>query len=273
MQPDISAIAALIEEVAAVEIMPRFERLAAHEVREKSPGDLVTVADEAAEAWLTPRLLDALPGSLVLGEEAAAADPDILRHLVEAESLWLIDPIDGTANFAGGRPRFAVMIAYLHRGRASASWIYDPIGRRMAVAERGSGAFLDGRRLTVAPPTKAVAEMRGTLHVGQYGEPALRARVQERRHLVAAVKSLRCAGLEYMRLADGEVHFSMYSRLMPWDHAPGVLLHGEAGGHAAYIEGGDYDPARIGERGLMLAPDAASWQALHDLLLAPQARR
>lgn len=273
MQPDISEIAVLIEEVAAVEILPRFERLAAHEVREKSPGDLVTVADEAAEAWLTPRLLDALPGSLVLGEEAAAADPEILRRLVEAESLWLIDPIDGTANFADGRPRFAVMIAYLHRGQASASWIYDPIGRRMAVAERGGGAFLDGRRLTVARPANTVAEMTGTLHVGQYGEPALRARVQERRHLVAAVKSLRCAGLEYMRLADGETHFSMYSRLMPWDHAPGVLLHGEAGGHAAYIEGGAYAPARSNARGLMLAPDAASWQALHDLLLAPDPSR
>ena len=273
MQPDIPKVAALIEEVAAIEILPRFERLAAHEVREKSPGDLVTVADEAAEAWLTPRLLAVLPGSLVLGEEAAAADPEILRHLVEAESLWLIDPIDGTANFAGGRPRFAVMIAYLHRGQATASWIYDPIGRRMAVAERGGGAFIDGRRLAVARPPDAIAEMTGTLHVGQYGEPALRARVQERRHLVAAVKSLRCAGLEYMRLADGEIHFSVYSRLMPWDHAPGVLLHGEAGGYAAYIEGGAYDPARIDARGLMLAPDAASWQALHDLLLAPQANR
>jgi fructose-1,6-bisphosphatase/inositol monophosphatase family enzyme len=273
MKPDIQKVAALIEEVAAIEILPRFERLAAHEIREKSPGDLVTVADEAAEAWLTPRLLAALPDSLVLGEEAAAAAPEILRHLVEAESLWLIDPIDGTANFAGGRPRFAVMIAYLHRGQAVASWIYDPVGRRMAVAERGAGAFIDGRRLAVAPPPAGVAEMTGTLHVGQFGEPALRTRVQERRHLVAAVKSLRCAGLEYMRLADGQIHFSLYSRLMPWDHAPGVLLHAEAGGHAAYLEGGSYDPARIDARGLMLAPDAASWQALHDLLLAPDANR
>lgn len=273
MKPDIQTVAALIEEVAAVEILPRFERLAAHEVREKAPGDLVTVADEGAETWLTPRLLAALPGSLVLGEEAAAADPEILRHLHEAESLWLIDPIDGTANFAAGRPSFAVMIAYLHHGQAAASWIYDPIGRRMAVAERGAGAFVGGRKLAAAPAPANVAEMTGTLHVGQFGDPALRVRVQERRHLVAAMKSLRCAGLEYMRLAEGQTHFSLYSRLMPWDHAPGVLLHVEAGGYAAYLDGRPYHPARIDARGLMIAPDGASWQALHDLLLAPEGSR
>lgn len=269
MGPDIQNVAALIEEVAAVEILPRFERLAAHEVREKSPGDLVTVADEAAEAWLTPRLLAAVPGSLVLGEEAAAADPAILRHLDEADSLWLIDPVDGTANFAGGRPRFAVMVAYIRLGQVIAGWIHDPVGRRMAMAEYGSGAYIGGRRLTAAPAPATLAEMKGTLHAGQFGDPVLRARVQARRHLVEAVKSLRCAGLEYMRLAEGQIHFSLYTRLMPWDHAPGVLLHAEAGGHAGYLEGGAYDPARIDMSGLLLAPDAASWRILRDALLAP----
>ncbi len=273
MRPDITRVATLIEEVAAAEILPRFERLAAHEIREKSPGDVVTIADEAAEAWLTPRLLDLMPGSRVLGEEASAADPELLRHLDEAESLWLIDPVDGTANFASGRPRFAVMIAYIRLGQVIAGWIHDPVGRRMAVAERGAGAFIDGRRIAVAPAPAAVSGMSGTLHAGQFGDPALRARIQGRRHLVQAVKSLRCAGLEYMRLAEGQIHFSLYTRLMPWDHAPGALLHEEAGGHAAYLDGGGYDPALIDRTGLLLAPDAASWQVLRDLLLAPDSGR
>ncbi len=273
MKPDIDKVAALLAEVAAVEILPRFERLAAHEVREKGPGDLVTVADEASEAWLTPRLLDLLPGSMVLGEEAAAADPDLLRRLDEADSLWLIDPIDGTANFAAGRPRFAVMVAYISRGHVIGAWIYDPIGRRMAVAERGGGAFLDGNRLRVAAPPGSLAELRGTLHAGQFGDPELRQRVQSRRHLVDSVKSLRCAGLEYMRLAEGQIHFCLYTRLMPWDHAPGVLLHAEAGGHAGYLEGGAFDPARIDMSGLLLALDGRSWQALHDVLLGPEVTR
>lgn len=274
MGPDIDKVAALVAEVAATEILPRFERLAAHEVREKGPGDLVTIADEAAEAWLAPRLLELIPGSMVLGEEAAAADPELLRRLDEAESLWLIDPVDGTANFAAGRPRFAMMVAYIRFGQVIGAWIYDPIGRRMALAERRGGAFLDGRRLSVAPPPARVAEFTGALHAGQFGDPELRHRVHSRRHLVTSIKSLRCAGLEYMRLAEGQIHFCLYTRLMPWDHAPGVLLHAEAGGHAAYlVEGGEYDPAKIDMSGLLLAPDAGSWQALHDVLLGPDRAR
>jgi fructose-1,6-bisphosphatase/inositol monophosphatase family enzyme len=273
VKPDIARVAALVEEVAAIEILPRFEKLAAHEVREKSPGDLVTVADEAAEAWLTPRLLAELPGSLVVGEEAAAADPEVMRHLDEAESLWIIDPVDGTANFASGRPGFAVMIAYIHRGEVVAGWIYDAVGRRMAVAEHGAGAFTNGQRLRVGAAPADPADMSGTLHAGQFGDPVLRQRIQERRTRLRAVKSLRCAGLEYMRLADGSLDFSLFTKLMPWDHAPGVLLHREAGGHAGYLEGGGYDPAAIHRSGLLLAPDPASWRRLRDLLLAPDPGR
>lgn len=270
MRPDVEAVTALIEEVAAIEILPRFEKLAAHEIREKSPGDVVTIADEAAEAWLTPRLTDLLPGSLVLGEEAAAIDPEILRRLDEADSLWLIDPVDGTANFAEGRPRFAVMVAYVHLGKVLGGWIHDPVNRRTAVAEQGGGAFLDGRRLQVAAAPDAVREMTGTIHGSKFADRDLVSRVQARRHLVNAVKSLRCAGLEYIRLAEGGTHFSLFSSMMPWDHAPGVLLHAEAGGYSSYLEGGAYDPARIDAGGLLMAPDAASWHGLHRLLIAPE---
>jgi fructose-1,6-bisphosphatase/inositol monophosphatase family enzyme len=173
-------------------------------------------------------------------------------------------------NFAEGRPRFAVMVAYVHLGNILAGWIHDPINRRNAVAEQGSGAFLDGERLSVAPAPQSAREMTGTLHTGKLANPVLRQRVQERRGLLNAVKSLRCAGLEYIRLAAGEMHFSLFTNLLPWDHAPGVLLHAEAGGFAAYLEGGPYDPARITASGMLIAPDPASWRALHRLLLAPE---
>jgi fructose-1,6-bisphosphatase/inositol monophosphatase family enzyme len=109
--------------------------------------------------------------------------------------------------------------------------------------------------------------MRGTLLAGFFGRPELGRRVQSRRDRVTAVKSLRCAGHEYMRLAAGELDFSLFTKLMPWDHAPGVLLHAEAGGHAAYLDGAAFRPARIDAGALLLAPDAASWQKLHDTLL------
>jgi fructose-1,6-bisphosphatase/inositol monophosphatase family enzyme len=267
MVPDIDKVTGLITETAAVEIMPRFQRLAEADIREKSPGELVTVADEAAEAWLAPPLTALIPGSLVLGEEAAAREPALIDRLSGDGTIWVIDPIDGTANFAAGRPGFAVMVALVRHGALLASWIHVPAEAITAVAEVGEGAWIGTRRLKAAAPTADVAAMAGTLHAGFFGRPDLGRRLQSRRDRVQALKSLRCAGLEYIRLAAGDMHFSMFTKLMPWDHAPGVLLHREAGGYSAYLEGGAFHPAEISHSGLLLAPDRTSWQSLNDALL------
>jgi fructose-1,6-bisphosphatase/inositol monophosphatase family enzyme len=265
--PDPDAVAALITEIAAAEVMPRFCRLARHEIREKKPGDLVTIADEAVEERLTHALRSLLPGSLVLGEEAAAADPAVLDRLLGHEAVWIVDPIDGTGNFAAGRPVFAVMVALVRSGRVLQAWIHDPVAGRTASAAAGAGAWLDGARLHVARPHADPAAMSGTILAGTFGQRELGRRLQERRDRVRAVRSLRCAGHEYLRLIRGEMDFALFSRLMPWDHAPGVLLHAEAGGYSAYLEGGAFDPGRIDASGILLAPDRASWEALYRALL------
>lgn len=82
---NIEKVAAIIAEVAAREIQPRFRNLLAHEMREKSPGDVVTVADEQAELALTPLLIGQVPGSIVIGEEAAAKDPNILQKMTAGQ--------------------------------------------------------------------------------------------------------------------------------------------------------------------------------------------
>lgn len=265
MRLDVDAVTRIIERTAAEEVMPRFRALADHEVREKAPGDLVTVADEAAERRLSHELCALHPGTLVLGEEAAAADPGALELVRGAEPLWIVDPIDGTGNFAAGRPIFAVMVALVHGGRTLAAWINQPIAGRTAVAEVGAGAWIGGRRLRVAP-TAAPAEMRGSLHADTFATKAVARQVARRRERVGAIKSLRCAGVEYLRMAAGETHFSLFTKLMPWDHAPGVLIHGEAGGTARTLDGVAYGPARRDAPALILAPDEAGWQALHAAL-------
>ena len=112
MTVDIEAVTAILREVAAEEVMPRFRSLAEHEVRAKDGGELVTVADIAAERQITRRLRDLLPGSQVVGEEATAEDPGLLDTFAQEDGwIWVIDPIDGTSNFAGGRPVFALMVA------------------------------------------------------------------------------------------------------------------------------------------------------------------
>src|SRR4051794_10278381 len=106
---------ALMAGAAGRAILPRFCALAQHEIEGKSPGELVTVADREAEALLAAGLAPLLPGSRVIGEEACSADPRLIDALGEG-IVWLVDPLDGTGNFAAGRPEFAVMVALLRDG-------------------------------------------------------------------------------------------------------------------------------------------------------------
>ena len=264
--PDPRIVADLIRTIAQVEVLPRFRQLARHEVREKSPGDFVTVADEAMEAALAPKLAALMPGSLLVGEEDSARDITVMERLASHQPVWVIDPVDGTANFAEGREVFAVMLALVEHDEVLAGWIYEPVTDRMSYAVRGGGAFLDGRRL--AKPT-AENTYRGVLAVGMKGDPALAPRVQKRRDRVQPVKSVRCAGVEYMRLALGEVDFLMFSGTMPWDHAPGAAIVEELGGHVSYIDGKGYRPSgALQSGGILAARDRATWDEVYKRLIA-----
>ncbi|HWK47338.1 MAG TPA: inositol monophosphatase [Stellaceae bacterium] len=260
----IDTIAPLIRETAATEILPRFERLEAADIHEKGPGDLVTVADLASERMLTQRLRDLVPGALIVGEEATAADAAVLDRLTGDEPVFVIDPIDGTSNFAAGIPLFAVMVAYVRGGEILASWIYDPVRDLMAEARAGAGATLNGRPIRVAPTTTP-ENMSGSFSV-RYGNRQLVRKIAGRSNLVGSTFSFRCAGQEYLAMASGKVHFALYHRLMPWDHAPGWLLHREAGGFSRRLDQSAYSPRHL-DGGLLLAPDETSWQALHAVLI------
>jgi fructose-1,6-bisphosphatase/inositol monophosphatase family enzyme len=265
MTPDPDRVAAYIRETAEIDVMPRYRQLAAHEVFEKSPGDVVTIADREAEARLG-RMLDGLmPGALVVGEEGAHGDPGLLKKLDREEGpLWIIDPVDGTANFAAGRPVFALMVAFVEGGETRAGWIYDPVGDAMAVAVRGEGAELNGRSIHLSAPG-GDERMTGRVNFGLIAKdrrPGVRRRLEERFNIE---KSMRCAGHEFCSLATGGSHFRLYNRLWAWDHAPGVLLHREAGGYAARQDGAPY---RSTERttGLLSAPDVDSWHRINEIL-------
>jgi fructose-1,6-bisphosphatase/inositol monophosphatase family enzyme len=135
---------------------------------------------------------------------------------------------------------------------------------------RGEGAWIespDGHRhdLHVAAPVP-VAEMVGAINWSYLPEP-LRSRVTARLPRIRAAVGLRCAAHEYRLVAGGHAHALLYNRLMPWDHAPGWLLHHEAGGYSARFDGSAYGPLVTGG-GLIVTPDRASWEALHAAMLA-----
>ena len=244
---DMDAVRLLIEEASHSVIMPRFRQLGGQEIDQKAgPHDVVTIADRESEAFLTPRLRDLIPGSTVVGEEAVSADEGIMEALRRPGTCWLIDPVDGTANFAVGNGLFAVMVALVQDGDAVAGWIHDPVRNITAMAHKGDGAWqreADGslRRLaTPKPPT--LAHLSGAPNM-RYGDRDFAARIAYRLDRTAGMMMLRCAGQEYLAMADGQIHYAVYNRAMPWDHAAGTLLIAEAGGIARRLDGSAYRAA------------------------------
>lgn len=265
---DTERVADLMAEVAAAEIVPRFQSLAQGDVSEKAGGELVTVADVAAERALERRLTALLPGSLVVGEEAVAETPAVMDRLRDPDPVWVIDPIDGTGNFASGKENFAIQIALVRSGETLGAWIYAPILRRLALGEKGGGALLDGRRARIEAVDLPPAQLKGTLHAGMFSTPEMGRLMQQRRSRVDAQKSRSAASVEYLRLLGREMHFSFFTKLKPWDHAPGSFLLREAGGTARFTDTREpYSPLRHEGQGLLLAPDERSWESLRETLL------
>ena len=253
--PDLQRVARLIREVAEAEILPRFRRLEDHHAWKKRSGSIVTVADEAAEKRLEDGLLKLTPGAVALGEEAAEQDSSIFERLLDDEPIWIIDPVDGTKNFAAGKPDFSVIVAYVVAGETLAGWIHDPVRNRTAMAAAGEGAWTDdGVPLRVAAPAP-LAELTGVL-----GPRLTRHKPFSGRF--AGISNSKSCGIDYVRLAAGEIHFAYYRGLMPWDHAAGALLHAEAGGFSACLDGRPYRSSERGVGGLLLAPDRANWRAI-----------
>lgn len=266
---DLDRLNGILAEAAKREIMPRFRRLAEGDVREKAaPGDLVTEADEAAERFIFAELERAFPGALLVGEEAATRDPAVLARLADAELAFVIDPVDGTLNYASDLPLFAVMAAAIVRGETAGAVIHDPILNDSALALRGEGAWLQdsagtSRNLHVGRPV-AVAAMNGMASWQYFPEP-LRSALPARFPAFAGVASLRCCGQEYRLAAAGRCDFLLYGALNPWDHAPGVLLFSEASGYARMLDGSPYAPGQPAT-GLLCASDQESWLQIRSAL-------
>jgi len=114
--------------------------LQAHQIDTKAQGEIVTQADIHAEQRLTRHLTNLVPGSCVVGEENTARDHTILDLLESDRPVWIVDPVDGTHNFAHGKPRFCVIVALSYRQTTLAGWIFEPIADRSVYAAREKGA-------------------------------------------------------------------------------------------------------------------------------------
>lgn len=227
-----------------------------------SPSNLVTEMDRRAEALIVEHLLEAFPSHAVLGEEGGARPG-------ASDYRWLIDPLDGTTNYAHGLPVFAVSIALERAGIVELGVGYDPSREECFVAERGKGATLNGEPIQVSATRRLDESLLATgfpydirttaaTNLPEHAALSLRAR---------AVRRLGSAVLDLCYVAAGRLDGFWELALGPWDMAAGGLIVREAGGHVTDLHGG---PWRLDDPGLV-----ASNGSIHDAVLAAlaEARR
>ncbi|WP_081237245.1 inositol monophosphatase family protein [Streptomyces viridosporus] len=260
------AVEEAVRKAAAQEIMPRWRRLAEHEVDLKSgPHDLVTDADRKAELYLTEALTALLPGSVVVGEEAVHANPASYEAVRGEAPVWIVDPVDGTRQFVHGDTGFCTLVALARRGVLYASWTFAPARQQFATAVRGKGAHLDGERLRAGFPEPGRDLRVATSHPDFTTDEQKRSLLALRTEGVAP-RPCGSAGLEYLAVARGESDATAFSWEAAWDHAAGLLLVEEAGGTHLTRAG---EPFRITGGNTLpftVARDAATAQRVVGLL-------
>jgi myo-inositol-1(or 4)-monophosphatase len=202
--------------------------------------DLVTEVDHACEALMVETLRAERPDDAVLAEEGRGQDR------ADAVWRWIIDPLDGTTNYAHGYPRFCVSIGVEHRGVRSVGVVYDPLLEELYTAVRGKGSFLNGRRLRVSEET----ELGRSLVATGFAYDVRESTSDNLDHFAAFVKNARAvrrdgsAALDLCYLAAGRFDGFWELQLHPWDVAAGFLIVEEAGGRVSDRAGGP--PPRSG---------------------------
>jgi fructose-1,6-bisphosphatase/inositol monophosphatase family enzyme len=257
------AVSDLMREAAERFILPRYLKLTSAEIAEKAARDFVTIADRESEAFLLRHLGTLLPGSIATGEESIHRVPALIERLSD-DSVWLIDPLDGTRNFVEGRPDFAVMVSLLEKGEASAAWIYFPIGNLLIETRRSGGTRIGADRV-ICSAGQIPARLHGSIVRAGTPEVYLDAFDNHGQELAGQCEERFSAAAECLALLTGELDFGFYWRTLPWDHAPCCLAIREAGGVCRRLDGTDY---RVNDRksGLITARTPAVDQKLHHWL-------
>lgn len=259
--PKPERIVAALKQAANDIIMPRFRKLADTDVRSKggNGNNLVTIADEECERLLSRILTDEIPGSHVVGEEAVASNPRSIEALGREDWIWIIDPIDGTANFVAGTSIFCAMVALLHRGETVMAWIHRPVDGDTLMSEKGAGAvlldFAERTRSVKVPPLDS--DDLSTMVAAIYNKD-----IAALKGKFARVSRSGCAGNDYWTATEGHLQAFAFRRLQPWDHAPGDLIFREAGGCVRMLSGARYEPSKPNQVGILGAQSEGVWRKI-----------
>ncbi|MFT2097813.1 inositol monophosphatase family protein [Marinomonas sp. 2405UD66-6] len=256
-------------------VMTNFRQLSSADVETKSSfSDLVTIADKACEDFITQKIQQHFPDWAIVGEEATAEDTSTTDKISQSDICVIIDPIDGTWNYAHGIADFGIILAVLVQGETRFGLLYDPVNDDWIYANKGEGAFFQrtslkergtGQIPSQAPLALKIAaeaeleRLAGIMSIHSYtGE-------KQKDFAIKATRFARINNLPscpaYRQLSLGHFHFSLTYKMLPWDHAAGVLIYTEAGGVCRLLNGTEYNPAML-EGELLAAQSEAQWQAI-----------
>jgi len=265
MIPDLDRVAELVRALARAELLPRFARV---DRERKGDGSIVTAADRAMQARLEAELGDRWPGFRLLGEEMAE---DLQGRLLAdpGPGLWLVDPLDGTTNFAAGLPFFSVSVALLKDGSVALGVVYDPARDECFAGERGRGVFLNGRALPPPPPAPPLAS--GLAVVDFKRLPAELAGRLATHPPYGSQRSLGSVALDWCWLASGRFHLYLHGRQRLWDYAAGELILREAGGLSCTLDGEPVSRPLLAGRSAAAARDPGLFAAWRRWLGIPHA--
>ena len=219
--------------------------------------NLVTDIDKTSEKMIIERIRNTFPGHAILAEESGASEQ-------QAETVWVIDPLDGMTNFTHGLPIFCVSIGVVQQGELVAGVVYDPNHDELFSAERGSGSYCNGKRLAVSATSDLLSSLVVTGFPYDIKDNPLNAiqHFNEFLRTAQAVRRLGSAAIDFCYVAAGRFEGFWEVSLSPWDMAAGVLLVREAGGMVSNFTGGAWTL----EGRSVLAPNGLVHAAMIDTL-------
>ena len=267
---DLSTLETIVRTVAREELVERFR----HTSRlEKADGSWLTEADLAMQTRLQSELAARHPRIALLGEEMEATQQ--VQLLDEASNaigedhggLWILDPLDGTSNYAAGIPLFAVSLALMRQGRIEAGIVFDPMHDESFAAVRGHGATLNGE--TLRTPTCSIALAKTTACIDFKRLPTKLAARIAAAPPYSSQRSIGSVALDWCWVAAGRFHLYLHGRQNLWDYAAGSLILEEAGGHASTLDG---RPAALNlvARSAVCAADSRLYEQWLDYLRATE---
>lgn len=253
-------------EKAARNLKRDFNEVENLQVSKKGPGDFVSVADRNAEETIKTELLKARPDFAFYGEETGNGGNE------KAFDRFIVDPIDGTSNFLHGIPHWSISIAYESRGEIVSALVYDPIKDEMFYAEKGSGAYLNARRLRVSSRKTLETAALATGVVPAYAETLDVWNAQQRSLLpvCSSIRRMGSAALDMCYVAAGRYEGYWENMTHPYDVAAGWLIVKEAGGIVTRLDGKAY---KLGSHDILATNDALHTTLVKKLKETPVAAR